>query len=486
MDSTRCVSILRSLTPLVATWLTAGLLPCSVPAQTTNVPPPAPRKPNIIFILADDLGWGDLGCYGQQKIRTPNLDNLAAEGVRFTSFYAGSTVCSPSRAALMLGQHTGHLRIRGNATDMTIQQDELTVAEVLKQAGYSTGLIGKWGLASANSPGVPQKKGFDEWLGYLDNTHAHNYYPEFLWRFDPVTGFDGKIPLTKNEGGQKGEYACDLFTTAALNFVRNNKPDQFNKYRPFFLFLCYIIPHANNELGSATGNGMEVPSDAPYANEPWPQTEKNKAAMITRMDADIGKLMERLKELKIEDNTVVFFTSDNGPHKEGGVDPKFFQSSGPFRGLKRDLTEGGIRVPMIVRWPGKVSAGTASDQVWAMWDVLPTLAEIAGLKPPGKIDGISMLPALLGKPQTNQHSFLYWEFHEKGFRQAVRMGDWKAIRFGVDGPMDLYNLKTDFQEKKNVGSEHPDIAAKIEEVLKTARTESSRWPAKTAKESSKE
>ena len=477
---------LKKLGSALVIGLFAATCPCSASAQTATSPPPAPRKPNIIFILADDLGWGDLGCYGQQKIKTPNLDNLAAEGIRFTSFYAGSTVCAPSRAALMLGQHTGHLRIRGNAAGLTLEPDEVTVADVLKQAGYRTGIIGKWGLATANSPGVPQKKGFDEWLGYLDNIHAHDYHPGFLWRFDPVTGFDGKIPLTENEGGKKGQYVPDLCTTAALNFVRNNKPDQFNKYRPFFLFLCYTIPHANNELGRATGNGMEVPSDAPYSSEPWPQPEKDKAAMITRLDADIGRIVQQLKELKTDDNTVIFFTSDNGPHKEGGVDPKFFQSSGPFRGLKRDLTEGGIRVPMIVRWPGKVSAGTASDRVWAMWDVLPTLADIAGLKPPAKIDGVSMLPTLLGRPQTNQHSFLYWEFHEKGFRQAVRLGDWKAIRVGVDGPLELYNLKTDFEEKKNVASEHTDVVAKIEKVLKTARTESSRWPAKTVKESLKE
>jgi len=459
-------------------------------AQTTNAPPPAPRRPNIIFILADDLGWGDLGCYGQKRIRTPNLDKLAEEGMRFTSFYAGSTVCAPSRAALMLGQHTGHLRIRGNTPGLTLETDEVTVAQILKQAGYRTGAIGKWGLATDGSPGVPQKKGFDEWLGYLDNVQAHDYYPDYLWRYDPPSdvqpGFDGKLPLTQNAGGRKGQYVPDLCTTAALNFMRNNKPELFNQQRPFFLFLAYTIPHANNELGRETGNGMQVPTDSPYGGEPWPQPEKNKAAMITRMDADIGRLMQKLKELGIDGNTAVFFTSDNGPHKEGGVDPKFFESSGPFRGLKRDLTEGGIRVPMLARWPGKISAGTASDQVWALWDVLPTLAELARTKPPANLDGISMLPTLLGRPQTNQHSYLYWEFHEKGFRQGVRMGNWKAIRGGVDGPMELYNLKTDFAEKENVAAQHPEVVAKMEEKLKAARTESSRWPAKTVKESLKE
>jgi len=473
----------------LATGLFAACFPCSADSQPTDAPAPAPapRRPNIIFILADDLGWGDLGCYGQKKIKTPNLDKLAEEGLRFTSFYAGSTVCAPSRAALMLGQHAGHLRIRGNSPGLTLEADEVTVAQVLKESGYRTGAIGTWGLAAGGSPGVPQLKGFDEWLGYLDNLHAHNYYPDYLWRYDPPTdahpGFDGKLPLSQNAGGQQGQYVPDLCTTAALNFVHNNKPEQFNNYRPFFLFLCYIIPHANNELGRATGNGMQVPSDAPYTNEPWPQPEKNKAAMITRMDADIGRLMERLRELKQDDNTVIFFTSDNGPHKEGGVNPKFLESSGPLRGIKRELTEGGIRVPMLARWPGKINSGTASGQAWAFWDVLPTLAAIAGARPPATTDGISMLPTLLGQPQTRQHDFLYWEFHERGFSQAVRMGDWKAIRSGGDGPLELYNLKTDLGEKENVAAKHPDIIAKVEDYLKTARTESERWPIKEAPKS---
>ena len=463
----------------------AVLLPLCVVAQanpgagTNN--PPAPRRPNVIFILTDDLGYGDLGCYGQTRVQTPNLDKLAAEGMRFTSCYAGSTVCAPSRAALMLGQHTGHLRIRGNAPRASLQPDEVTLAEVLKHGGYRTGLIGKWGLAVEGAPGVPQKKGFDEFTGYLDNLHAHNYYPDYLWRFDPATGFDGKLVLADNQGGQKGRYVPDLCTTAALNFVRINQPTRFNRYRPFFLFLCYTTPHANNEEGARSGNGMQVPSDAPYSNEPWPAPEKNKAAMITRMDADIGRLVEKLKELKIDDNTVIFFTSDNGPHKEGGVDPKFHRSAGPFRGLKRDLTEGGIRVPMIVRWPGQVPAGVVSDQVWALWDVLPTVAEIARQKPPEKTDGISMLPTLLGQAQTNQHACLYWEFHERGFDQAVRLGEWKGIRRGVDGPVGLFNLKADPGEKENVADRNPDVVKKIEKYLQTERTESEQWPAKNAK-----
>jgi len=444
----------------------------------------AARKPNIIFILADDLGYGELGCYGQTRIKTPNLDQLAADGMRFTSFYAGSTVCAPSRCALMTGLHTGHALIRGNST-IALQPQDLTVAEVLKQAGYHTGLIGKWGLGNENSTGVPQKKGFDEFLGYLDQVHAHDYYTDHLWRYDPPNGakpgYDGRMEFPENRGGQKGLYTEDLFTTAALNFVSINKPDQFNNYRPFFLYLAYTIPHANNEEGQRTGNGMQVPSDAPYSHEPWPQPEKNKAAMITLMDADIGRLMDKLDKLKIADNTVVFFSSDNGPHKEGGVDPKFFQSAGPLRGIKRDLYEGGIRMPLIVRWPGKIKPGTVSDEISAFWDFLPTAAELAQAKVPENLDGISLLPTLVGQPQTRHHEFLYWEFHERGFQQAVRTGDWKAVRPQAGAPLELYNLKTDLGEKENVAQKYPEVVAKIEAYLTTARTESEYWPIKRPK-----
>ena len=243
-------------------------------------------------------------------------------------------------------------------------------------------------MGNPNTTGVPQKKGFDEFLGYLDQTHAHDYYTDYLWRYDPPSdakpGYDGRVEFPENQGGKKGMYMDDLFTTAALNFVRINKPEPFNNYRPFFLYLAYTIPHANNEEGQRTGNGMEVPSDAPYSDQPWPPAEKNKAAMITRLDADVGQLLDKLKELKMDDNTIIFFSSDNGPHKEGGVDPKFFQSAGPLRGIKRDLYEGGIRVPLIVRWPGKIKPGTVNDQPWAFWDFLPTAAEIAGAKRPGE------------------------------------------------------------------------------------------------------
>jgi len=456
--------------------LVLGGLALSLTAQTVTNPPPAPRRPNIIFILADDLGYGDLGCYGSPHIKTPNLDQLAAGGIRFTDCYAGSTVCTPSRAALMLGRHTGRLNLRGNISGGTLLPEETTVAEVLQAAGYRTGLIGKWGLADRGQPGVPQKKGFDEFVGYLENVHAHNYYPTFLWRYDPATGFDDKLSLLENQGGAKGLYIPDLCTKAALNFVRINKPDQFNRYRPFFLFLAYTTPHANNEEGRRSGNGMQVPSAAPYENQPWPAPERNKAAMITRMDADIGRLLAKLQELKIESNTVVFFASDNGPHGEGGVDPKFLQSAGPFRGHKRDLTEGGIRVPMIVRWPARIRPGQVSDFPWAFWDFLPTAAEIAMTTPPKDLDGISILPLLTGGAQTNRHDYFYWEFHERGFQQALRRGEWKVLRPQAEAPLALYHLKTDPGERQDVAEQHPEIVAQLEALLKEARHDSERWP----------
>lgn len=464
---------------LLAVWCAATP---TVAQSTNNSPPPAPRRPSIIFILADDLGYGDLGCYGQNRIKTPNLDRLAAEGIRFTDCYAGSTVCSPARASLMLGQHTGHLQIRGNTRATTLSPGEVTVARVLQDAGYRTALIGKWGLAEEGLPGVPQKMGFDEFVGYLSNREAHDYYPDFLWRYDPPgpgkKGFDDRMSFPENGGVKQGLYIPDLCTTAALNFIKINKPDQFNRYRPFFLFLSYTIPHANNEEGQRTGNGMEVPNDAPYSNEPWTAQEKNKAAMITRMDADIGRIMDQLVQLKIETNTVIFFTSDNGPHAEGGVDPKFHKSSGPLRGIKRDLYEGGIRVPMIVRWPAWTKPGQVSDFAWAQWDFLPTAADIAMTKPPKGIDGISVFPLLTGQAQTNKHEFLYWEFHERGFQQAARRGDWKAVRPQAGEPLELFNLKNDLGEKKNVAQNHPDIVGQFETYFKTARTDDPRWPMK--------
>ncbi len=471
--------------------LAFGAASCARAQSPANVPPesisryvlnPAttPRTPNIILIVADDLGFGDLGCYGQKQIQTPNLDRLAAAGMRFTSFYAGSTVCAPSRSCLLTGQHTGHTRIRGNAKGAALAAQDATFPRHLQAAGYKNGYAGKWGLGNEGSTGLPGDKGFDDFVGYLDQTRAHDYYAPYLDRFETNLGLS-RIEFPANENGKRGEYMPDRFHIASLNYIRIHKPDQFNQQRPFFLMVAHTLPHANNELGRETGNGMQVPSDKPYSDQDWPQPEKNKAAMIARLDKYVGDIVARLKEYKQETNTLILFTSDNGPHKEGGVDPAFFQSSGPLRGIKRDLYEGGIRVPLIAAWPGKIPAGRVSDEPFAFWDLFPTLVEIAGGKPPAGIDGISYLPTLLGGVQTNRHEFLYWEFHEGGFKQAVRMGDWKAVLPKADGAMELYNLASDLGETRNVAGEHPEIVARIHEYLKTARTDSPQWPVQKSK-----
>ena len=438
------------------------------PVQSSK---PAKRKPNIIFILADDLGYGDLGCYGQKLIKTPHLDGLARAGIRFTNFYAASPVCAPSRASLMTGMHQGHAYVRGNttlkpvpgqsgsaATRLPLRPQDVTVAEVLKTGGYATGLIGKWGLGEPDTAGIPNRKGFDYFFGYLNQNHAHNYYPDYLWRNQQ------RVTL------KQGTYSHDLFTTEALEFIRRERS------HPFFLYLAYTLPHANNELGRTSGNGMEVPTDEPYSRESWRQQEKNYAAMVTRMDSDVGKIRALLKDLGLEGDTIVLFSSDNGPQgpDEGGFDPNFFASHGMFRGIKRELYEGGIREPMIVSWPGKIAAGTVSEQLWAGWDVLPTFAAIAGVKPPANIDGTSVLPAMLGQ-KLKAHTYLYWEFHEGEYAQAVRWGRWKAVR-KAKSAIELYDLETDVSEKNDLAAAHPDVVRRIEEIMKEAHTESEFWP----------
>lgn len=431
-------------------------------------------SPNIIFILADDLGYGDLGCYGQKTIQTPNIDRMAVEGMRFTDHYAGSTVCAPSRCCLMTGLHTGHALIRGNA-NVPLRPSDVTIAELLKTAGYATGIIGKWGLGEADSTGIPNRQGFDYWFGYLNQRHAHNYYPTFLWRNEEKVRLENEVQDVNPPGGvatKRVQYSHDLFAEEAPAFVERNKG------RPFFLYLAYTIPHANNE---AKDKGMEVPSLEPYADKDWPEPQKGHAAMITRMDRDIGRLMALLKELGLDNNTLVMFSSDNGPHKEGGGDPAFFNSSGPLRGYKRAVYEGGIRVPLIARWPGRIAAGAVSGHVSAFWDFLPTCCDLAGVQAPEGIDGISILPTLLGRVrQQVRHEFLYWEFHEQGKKQAVRMGDWKGVRLNVakdpDGPIELYNLKDDMGETRNIAARQPEIVAKIEDYMKAAHAPSEHWP----------
>ena len=416
------------------------------------------RRPNIIFILADDLGYGDLGSYGQERIQTPNLDAMAAQGMRFTDCYAGSAICAPSRCCLMTGLHTGHARIRRTRTvdDLTVplRPEDVTVAEVLKEAGYVTACIGKWGLGDAGTTGVPNKQGFDEWFGYLSQDHAHNYYPTYLWRNEE------KVSINQNEDGENGIYSHDLFTEEALDFIRANRRN------PFFLYLAYTIPHAP----------LRVPDDQPYSDETWPKAERNFASMITRMDSDIGRIASALQELGIDENTIVFFSSDNGPHGQDGHWEHFFDSAGPLRGRKSNYYEGGIRVPMIVWWPGIVEPGRVSDQVWAFWDFLPTAAELAGAELPTHIDidGISMLPTFLGEEQP-EHDFLYWEHFREGqarFDQAVRMGDWKGIWRGPDEGFELYNLREDSGEAQDIADRHPEIVAQIADLMQTARTPS--------------
>jgi len=439
-------------------------------------------KPNVIFVLADDLGYGDLGCYGQKQIQTPNIDRLAAEGMRFTNHYAGTTVCAPSRCSLMTGLHTGHTYIRGNSEvkpmgQLPLPEDTVTLPKVLKKAGYTTALIGKWGLGGPDSVGTPNRQGFDYFFGYLCQRHAHNYYPEFLFRNDQRVPLKNKVPGDRLDGAgvatEKVEYSYDLMEQEALQFVEQNRKG------PFFLYLAVTLPHANNEGGK---NGMEVPDYGVYADKDWPEPDKGRAAMITRLDRGVGRLLQKLKDLGIEKDTLVFFASDNGPHREGGANPEFFHSSGPWRGIKRDLYEGGIRVPLVARWPGRIKAGVVTDHVSAFWDFLPTLAELAGAEPPAGTDGVSLLPTLLGQPEKQrEHEFLYWEFHEGGSKQAVRMGPWKAVRLSPTGKLELYDLQTDPGETNNVADSHPEVVAKIEKYLTTARTESEFWPVKGGK-----
>ena len=422
-----------------------------------------PASPNVVLILADDLGYGDLGCYGQERIRTPNIDRLAAEGMRFSQCYAGSTVCAPSRCALLTGKHTGHATIRGNSgkPEIPLTADEVTVPQVFHQAGYGTGLIGKWGVGENDTTGAPNRKGVDYFLGYLTQMAAHNYYPPFIWRNTE------KFPLPENAGGKRGCYTHDLFLREALDYIRANSK------RPFFLELAVTIPHANNEEGS---NGMQVPDAAPYSAEAWPESEKNFAAMITRLDAGVGQIVALLRELALDSNTMLIFTSDNGAHSEGGHKAGFFHSTGPLRGIKRDLYEGGIRVPLIVRWPAHIPSGVVSSQIVAFWDFLPTFAALTGQSVPPGIDGVSVLPSLLSN-RTEAHPPLYFEFYERGFSRAVRYGNWKGVSKSPDSPMELFDLAKDISETQDLASAHPDVVHDIENIMRQQHLPSAVWHA---------
>jgi arylsulfatase A-like enzyme len=451
--------------------ISVGAAALSLPRQLPGAPAVKP-KPNILLIVADDLGYNDVGCYGQKKIRTPNIDKLVAEGTKFTQAYAGSTVCAPSRCSLMTGMHNGHNRIRDNLPhSVWLRPDDFTVAEMLKQAGYATGGMGKWALGNPGSWGVPNYQGFDYWYGHLNQDQAHFYYPDYLWENDKVVLLQEVVirnevgKLEGNRGGKNVYYTHDLFTEKAMSFVEQHRED------PFFLYLAYTIPHFS-DYDKDSPDHYIVPSDEPYTDKDWPQVAKNYAAMITRMDKDVGRIMDLVKKFGIEENTLVIFTSDNGPYKGSPTAIEFFDSNGPLRGGKRDVYEGGIRIPFIARWPGKVPAGRVCDELTAFWDFMPTAAELAGLPEPEGIDGISMLPAIMGKEQKS-HAYLYWDYGHvrKTYKQAVRMGKWKGVRIGAGSPIELYDLDKDIGESNNVADKHPEVIIWIEKIMKDAKVD---------------
>lgn len=445
------------------------------------------RLPNIVYILADDLGYGDLSCYGQQLFQTPNIDQLAADGLKFTQHYAGTTVCAPSRSALMSGQHTGHTFIRGNRRvkpegQYPIPDSLYTLAEMLKEKGYATGAFGKWGLGPVGSTGDPNQQGFDQFYGYNSQTLAHNYYPYFLWDNEQ------KVMLEENEGTKTGAYAPELIQDRALQFI------DVHKEEPFFLYVPSIIPHAElvaPEAYMAEFRGKYLPEKSyegtdngdrfrkgPYGSQE--EAHAAFAAMMKILDDQVGAIRQKIQDLGLAENTLIIFTSDNGPHLEGGADPDFFDSNGPLQGYKRDLYEGGIRVPMIATWPGKIAPGTETGHISAFWDVWPTLADLTDSPKPEYLDGISFLPTLLGEDGQQQHDYLYWEFHERKGRQAIRKGDWKAVRYNVfeseDAPIELYNLQEDIGETNNLADQHPEMVAEMKALMEEAHSPSEVFP----------
>ena len=468
--------VLFQLLLALAAILATGCQSTDKKAAATDTPP------NIIYILADDLGYADLSCYGQENFSTPNIDRLADRGMQFTQHYSGSTVCAPSRSALMTGLHTGHTPIRGNKEvrpegQHPLPASSVTIAELLQAKGYATGAFGKWGLGFPGSEGDPTTQGFDRFYGYNCQRIAHHYYPYHLWDNQE------KVVLTENEGKQTGVYGPDLIHQEALKFLETNRD------RPFFLYYPSLIPHAelfapepymamfrNKFLPEKKYEGTD--DGEKFRNGPYGSQEESHAAfvaMVTLLDQQVGEIVAKVEELGIAENTIILFTSDNGPHLEGGADPDYFDSNGPLTGYKRDLYEGGIRVPMIATWPGKIAPGALTQHTSAFWDFLPTACDLAGIEQPAGIDGISYLPVLLGEAQP-QHDYLYWEFHEKGGRLALRKGNWKAVKYNVyqapDAPIELYNLAEDVSEQNNVADLHPEVAAELTQLLKEARTES--------------
>ncbi|MCB9770066.1 MAG: arylsulfatase [Candidatus Omnitrophica bacterium] len=412
------------------------------------------EKPNIIFIMADDLGYGDPGCYGQKLLETPNIDRLAENGLRFTQAYAGGPVCTPSRCILMTGLHNGHAAARDNIPHYHtyLEDKDVTVAEVLKKAGYTCGGIGKWSLGDAGTVGRATNQGFDMWLGYLNQDHAHYYYTEYLDDNDGVMDLSGN---TKSHD----RYSNDLMTERALEFIRDNKD------HPFFFYGAYTLPHFSSH--DEDPDGLTVPTTDPYTDKDWDTRSKKYASMVHMLDRDLGRIVDLVHELGLSDNTLIIFTSDNGGHDS--VWEKF-DTNGPLRGYKRDVTEGGIRVPFIASWPGKIPSGETSDEIVAFWDMMPTFAELAGVEAPSNIDGISVVDALMGGEVKNPHEYLYFDYGHcrDRYDQAVRMGDWKGIRLGQGSDIQLYNLKTDIGEEDDVAAKHPDIVKRIDEIMKEA------------------
>lgn len=441
----------------------------------------ADDRPNIIFIFADDLGYGDIGIYGQQKAETPNIDRLAKEGMRFTQFYAGSTVCAPSRCTLMTGLHTGHTPIRGNKTlkpegQVPLPEATVTFPMLLQRAGYTTAAFGKWSLGFITSPGDPQKKGFDLFYGYNCQTLAHNYFPDHLWYNHERIDLPGNLH-------DDSAYSADMIHQQAMKFIKSDHD------KPFFAYLPYTLPHADviaphdsvydyyvkkfNEKPVVIKQG----NNQDHHFDPYPHAAF--AAMVSRLDGYVGEIVDAIRKKGLAENTLIIFTSDNGPHKENGGDPAFFNSNGGFNGIKRDLYEGGIRVPFIAYMPGTIRAGAINTMPAVLWDMYPTFLQMAKLPVPSGIDGFSLLPSLKGiKPK--EHDYFYWELHEAGGKQAVRMGNWKAVRLNVsqdeNSPVELYDLIKDPQEKNNVASKYPAIVKKMQQLIQHAHVPVKEWP----------
>ena len=458
----------------------AGLMLCCAPLYACNTAKEEqPQKPNVIYILADDLGYGDIEPYGQKIIKTPHLTQMAHEGMLFTQHYAGSTVSAPSRGSLMTGMHTGHSQIRGNKEiapegQQPMEANTFTIGKLMQESGYTTGIFGKWGLGYPSSTSVPSKMGFNEFYGYNCQRQAHSYYPDHLWKNDEV------IVLEGNQNGERNTYSQELIHQEALQFIRNNKD------KPFFAMLTYTLPHAELNLphDSIYQIYENMFEETPYTGG-YHDSEKPRAsfaAMVSLLDKYVGDVMQELKELGIDDNTIVIFTSDNGPHMEGGADPEFFNSNGPLRGVKRDVYEGGIRVPMIVRYPNHVKAGTTTNHISAFWDIMPTLADITHSAIPTNevTDGISFLPTLLDKGKQKEHEYLYWEFHEGGGRLALREGDWKMDVLNAISKdkekIELYNLADDLGETNNLANANPEKTKQMYDKLKSIRTVSDNFP----------